>query len=253
MEKKRNEITLKEQKQVSITTALNNLYSSENLKTDDVESSEYVFSVLNKMGERNTKAIAFLVNHMKTTKQVGELPELVAFVKEKFDLEKSQFYNMVKVAEVFLINGALSIFANENGEDYTFTQLLKMLPRERSKKWSRVTLNDVKKLHDNGEISYDKSVKEIENIFERHFTEVLEVEVKDITNETETAETETEAEETETKKTKVEKADINRKVRELLDKYYTSMVEISIDDNSETAKENTINSYVEKIIDVFKW
>lgn len=115
-----------------------------------------------------------------------------------FNYKKSTAYTMVKIGKEYVqleINGCLpiykTIFANsETDEDFTLTQLEKLLPlgKERIELFLRT-----------GDLNYSMTVKEIkELVANTKLLEKEETETEETETETETEETETDTEETET-------------------------------------------------------
>lgn len=126
-----------------------------------------------------------------------------------FNYKKSTAYTMVKIGKEYVqleINGCLpiykTIFANsETDEDFTLTQLEKLLPLGKE----RIELFLL-----NGDLNYSMTVKEIKELVAN--TKLLDKEETEDTK-TDTEETETETEETETETEETEETETDTDLR----------------------------------------
>ena len=159
-----------------------------------------------------------------------------------FNYKKSTAYTMVKIGKEYVqleINGCLpiykTIFANsETDEDFTLTQLEKLLPLGKER---------IKLYLSTGDVKYSMTVKEIKD-----FVSVIKSLEKKPETEAEAEEPETEAEEPETE-TEAEEPETEETEMELLStiKIYNNCIEVNEKDTVIKYKFSDLNEVIKDI------
>lgn len=133
--------------------------------------------------EVNTKAIALVVKQVKDKeifKESGHT-SITDYVSDIFGYSKAHTSGMLKVVNRFLTDTTATKYANENG-DFTFTQLRAM---------TKFDDKELDELIANGAITFDSTVKEIEELHNKK--KAIETTAEETENAEETKEVTSEA------------------------------------------------------------
>lgn len=124
--------------------------------------------------EVNTKAIALVVKQIKEKeifKESGH-KSITEYVSDTFGYSKAHTSGMLKVVNRFLTDTTATKYADENG-DFTFTQLRAM---------TKFDDTELDELISNGSITFDSTVKEIEELYNKK--KAIEVTAEEVTETT---------------------------------------------------------------------